>query len=69
MGQKCNPPNEPVNGHVHPESAQYDSGAMVQYTCNKGLTLIGPANATCNSAGRWMPHLTPTCEGKFLACY
>ena len=69
MGQKCNPPNEPVNGRVYPEMAEYDSGAIVQYTCNKGFTLIGSPNATCNSAGRWMPNLTPTCEGKFLACY
>ena len=64
-GQTCHPPTEPVNGSFQPEMAQYDSGAMVRYMCNKGFTLKGRANATCNSAGQWMPPHTPTCEGKF----
>ena len=65
VGQNCHPPTELVNGSFQPEMAQYDSGAMVRYMCNKGFTLKGPANATCNSAGQWMPPHTPTCEGKF----
>ena len=62
-GQRCSRPIKPVNGTVVGKvKDRYESGDVIMYRCNGGLTLVGSRNATCNN-GQWVPYQPPICEG------
>ena len=63
-GDSCGQPDSPTNGRVD-TSAGTSFGDVARYSCNKGYTLIGLNETTCQADGRWNGSV-PTCESKIL---
>ena len=59
VGISCGQPNIPSNGHVN-TSAGTSFGDVARYSCDRGYTLNGTAERTCQANGRWNGSV-PTC--------
>ena len=59
----CGDPGTPANGKRSIISTILDS--VVNYTCNKGFTLVGSATRTCQPNEEWNGDL-PVCDRKYI---
>ncbi|KAM9351035.1 C4b-binding protein alpha chain [Symphorus nematophorus] len=56
----CDPPPAFSGGSFSPDKESYDYREVIQYTCNKELTLNGSSAVSCSEHGKFTPH-PPTC--------
>lgn len=70
---KCNSTNVecllPVleaNVGVYPRRVRYKTGEVLEFSCEQGLTGVGPASVQCYYFG-WSPSF-PTCKGQVQSC-
>ncbi len=63
-GVSCDLPGIPSNGRVD-TSAGTSLGDVARYSCDKGYTLIGLNETTCQADGQWNGSV-PTCESEIL---
>ena len=66
VGVSCGQPASPSNGRVD-TSAGTSFGDVVRYACDKGYTLIGVVERTCQADKRWNGN-TPKCESETVEC-
>ena len=38
------------------------AGAMAEYTCKDGFTLVGPSSKVCSETGEWLPLESAFCS-------
>jgi hypothetical protein len=50
---RCDPPETPANGGILETTDRFKLGSIVTYACKESYTLIGKADRTCLSDGRW----------------
>ena len=64
----CGFPGAPAHSTVQftePGASQtVSTGAIAEYTCDRGFELLGPARRVCGENGTWSPQGIPFC-GKF----
>ena len=67
----CFQPGIPQNGGRNGTTAANDTysvGAVVQYRCETGYTLVGIATRICQLSGQWSGAL-PRCDGERPCCF
>lgn len=61
---ECLLPVLEANVGVYPRRVRYKTGEVLQFSCEQGLTGVGPASVQCYYFG-WSPSF-PTCKGQYL---
>ena len=67
VGGICSQLVDPSNGHVD-TSAGTSYGDVARYSCDRGYTLNGPAQRTCQPNRQWSGS-APTCESEWTTCH
>lgn len=62
----CDPPPAIVDGTQDPVKDVYDYKDVVQYSCNRGLALIGSSTISCSADEQFNPS-PPQCKSRFAA--
>lgn len=60
--RNCGHPGTPVNGNI--SSYVFTFGSTVEYTCDKGFTLVGSKQRVCQANQTWSGIL-PQCTSRF----
>uniref|UniRef100_H2YQK2 Sushi domain-containing protein n=1 Tax=Ciona savignyi TaxID=51511 RepID=H2YQK2_CIOSA len=58
----CGPPPSVTNAIFTPNTASYAAGTTITYACANGFTLVGNAQASCQTSNTWLPTTQPTCS-------
>ena len=63
VGVSCDELDSPSNGLLNTSAGTF-FGDVARYSCDRGYTLNGPAERTCQADGRWNGSV-PTCDSEY----